>query len=104
MHERVHLQEELTALASAARQRRSVDLFLRAAVEAFSSVVLTGVSIKLFHDSARMPLFLWPLLFLDGLVLCDAVRSFLSARANLERERQVEARLRELRSRLGIDP
>jgi hypothetical protein len=104
MQERVHLEQELSALAPAARQRRSVDLFLRAAIEAFSWVVLTGISIKLFHDSKRPPLFLWPLLLLDVLLLWDAVRGFLSGRTALQRERRVEARVRELRAQLEIDP
>ena len=104
MHERSALEEELAALAPAARQRRSVDLFLRAAIEGFLWVVITGVSIKLFRDSARTPLFFWPLALLDGLLLWDVVRACREGRAHLLRERRREARIRELRTALGIDP
>ena len=104
MTERVHLEQELRTLASAARERRSADLFLRAAVEGLCWVVVTGVCGKLFWDSIRPPLFFWPLLFLDLLLVWDGIRSYRLARTNLYRERRVEARVRELRVELGIDP
>jgi hypothetical protein len=103
MRERALLEEELATLAPTARERRSVDLFLRAAIEAFSWVVITGICIKLFADSARTPLFFWPLSLLDGLLLWDAVRGYREGRASLRRELRLEARIRELRSALGID-
>ena len=104
MGDRTALEEELAALAPAARERRSVSLFLRAVIEAFLWVVISGVCVKLVHDSARIPLFLWPLALLDALLLLDAVQSYRAGRANLSGELRREARLRELRSVLGIDP
>ncbi|HTO95999.1 MAG TPA: hypothetical protein VMK66_03055 [Myxococcales bacterium] len=104
MGDRNALEKELLALAPAARERRSVDLFLRACVETFLSVVIAGVCVKLVHDSARIPLFLWPLALLDALLLLDALRSYRAGRASLQRELLREARLRELRAALGIDP
>jgi hypothetical protein len=104
MHEWAALEEELAALAPAARARRSVDLFLRGAIECFCWVVITGICIKLFVDSARTPLFFWPLALLDGLLLWDAIRACQDGRAHLRRELRLEARIRELRTALGIDP
>jgi hypothetical protein len=104
MGDRTALEEELAALAPAARERRSVDLFLRAAVEVFLWVVISGVCVKLLHDSARIPLFFWPLALLDALLLLDAIQSYRAGRANLARELRREARLREVRTALGIDP
>ncbi len=104
MRDRAALEEELSTLAAAARRRRSVDLYLRAAIEGFCWAVLSGVCGKLLWDSRRTPLFFWPLALLDVLLLWDAARSWRRAQANLRRELLLEARLRELRSALGIDP
>jgi hypothetical protein len=104
MHDRTAMERELSTLAAAARQRRSVDLFLRAAVECFCWAVLTGVCAKLLRDSVAPPLFFWPLALLDLLLLWDAIRSYREGRENLRRELRLEARVRELRSALGIDP
>ena len=104
MQDRSALEQELAALASAARQRRSVDLFLRAAIEGFCWVVVTGVCGKLLWDSARIPIFFWPLALIDLWLLQDGVRSYLRGRRNLSRELRLEARLREVRATLGIDP
>ncbi|HZR10142.1 MAG TPA: hypothetical protein VFA79_16275 [Myxococcales bacterium] len=103
MEERAALEQELAQLAPAARERRSADLFLRAAIETFCCVVITGVCVKLFHDSKRTPLFLWPLLLLDALLVWDVIRGYREGRASLRRELRREARIRELRSTLGID-
>ena len=103
MQDRAAMEDELSTLAAAARQRRSVDLFLRAAVEGFCWAVLVGVCGKLLWDSAVPPLFFWPLALLDLLLLWDGVRSYREARANLRRELRLEARVRELRAELGID-
>ncbi len=97
-------QEELSRLAAAARERRSVDAFMRAALEGFAWALLAGVCGKLLWDSARPPLVLYPLALLDGLLLWDAARSYLQARTDLRRELRLEARVRELRAELGIDP
>ncbi len=97
------LEEELRTLAAAARERRSVDGFTRAAIEGFSWGVLAGVCGKLVWDSRMPPLFFWPLALLDLLLLCDAASSYLEARKNLRRELRLEARVRELRAELGID-
>ena len=97
------LQEELTQLSLAARERRSVDAFARAALEGFGWAVLAGVCGKLVWDSARPPLFLYPLLVLDLLLLWDGARSFFYARRELQRELRLEARVRELRDLLGVD-
>lgn len=98
------LQEELSRLAAAARERRSVDAFVRAALEGFAWALLAGVCGKLLWDSVRPPLILYPLALLDGLLLWDAARSYLQARTDLRRELRLEARVRELRAELGIDP
>jgi hypothetical protein len=97
------LQEELAQLSAAARERRSVDEFMRAAIVGFCWAVLAGVCGKLLWDSARPPLFFWPLALLDLLLLADAIRSYLRARTDLQRELRLEARVRELRAVLGID-
>jgi len=104
MHERSAMEQELSALADAARKRRSADLFLRAAVEGSCWALLAGVCGKLLWDSRIPPLFFWPLAFVDLMLLWDAVRRYRDGRASLRREVKVEARLRELRAALGIDP
>ncbi len=98
------MQKELDLLAAAARVRRSVDLFMRAALAGFCWAVLGGVCGKLIWDSARPPLFFWPLALLDLALLWDALRSYRQARTDLRRELKLEARVRELRRELGIDP
>jgi hypothetical protein len=98
------MQKELEVLAAAARERRSVDAFMRAAIEGFCWAVLAGVCGKLLWDSAKPPLFFWPMALLDLALLWDAARSFLQARTDLRRELKLEARVRELRRELGIDP
>jgi len=104
MHGNGALEEELSQLAAASRVRRSVDLFLRAALEGFAWAVLAGVCGKLLWDSARPPLFFYPLALLDLLLFWDALRSYGRARTSLRRELRLEARVRELRAALGIDP
>ncbi len=94
--------QELEVLAQAARQRRSVDGFMRAALVGFAWAVLAGVCGKLLWDSSKPPLFFWPLALLDLLLLADALRSYLRARRDLARELKLEARVRELRRELGI--
>lgn len=97
-------RQELEVLAAAARERRSVDAFMRAALEGFAWAVLAGVCGKLIWDSHKPPLFFWPLALLDLMLLADAVKSYLRARTDLKRELKLEARVRELRRELGIDP
>ena len=97
------LREEFDQLSAAARVRRSVDAFARAALEGFCWALLAGVCGKLVWDSARPPIFLWPLLLLDLLLLWDGARSFLYARRELKRELRLEARVGELRDLLGVD-
>jgi len=104
MPDQAPMRQELETLAAAARVRRSVDGFMRAAVEGFLWAVLAGVCGKLFWDSIRPPLFFYPLAVLDLLLLWDGIRSYRAARADLERELRLEARVRELRLALGIDP
>jgi hypothetical protein len=101
--DRAALEQELLRLAAGARERRSVDGFARAAMEGFCWALVGGVCGKLLWDSARPPLFFWPLLLLDLMLLWDALRSYRGARANLRRELRLEARVRELRVQLGID-
>jgi hypothetical protein len=98
------LEAELRRLQQAARARRSVDGFARAAVEAFIWAVLTGVCAKLVRDSVRLPLFFYPLALLDGWLLLDAARWYRRAYAQLRLERAALRRLREVRWELGIDP
>jgi hypothetical protein len=104
MQDSAAMKKELELLAAAARERRSVDGFMRAAIGGFCWAVLAGVCGKLLWDSARPPPFFWPLALLDLLLLWDAVRSYLQARSDLRRELKLEARVRELRRELGIDP
>src|SRR5438309_355426 len=99
---RAALEAELRDLSAEARVRGSVDSFARAALEGFCWAVLAGVCGKLLWDSARPPLFFWPLALLDALLLWDAVRCYRQARADLQRELRLEARVRELRRELGI--
>jgi len=66
--------------------------------------LLGGVCGKLLWDSRIPPLFFWPLALVDLVLLWDAVRRYREGRRSLRREVQVEARLRELRLVLGIDP
>src|SRR5471030_2054234 len=101
--DRTPLEEELALLAPAARERRSVDAFMRAALEGFAWAILGGVCGKLFWDSLPPPLFFYPLALLDLLLLWDGVRSYLQARTDLRRELRLEARVLELRLLLGID-
>ena len=96
------LHRELQQLAAAARERRSVDGFMRAALEGFGWAVLAGVCGKLFWDSVKPPLFFYPLALLDLLLLWDAVKSYRQARTDLARELRLEARVRELRRELKI--
>lgn len=97
------LQAELQTLAPAARERRSVDGFVRAAFAGFCWATLAGVCGKLFWDSARPPLFFWPLVALDLLLLWEGVRCYRQAQVDLSRELRLEARVRALRLELGID-
>lgn len=101
---RAALEAEHARLAPAARTRRSVDSFARAAVEVFAWAIACGVCAKLAWDSARPPLFFYPLALFALFLLWDAVRSFLRARGELRRELAVLGRLREVRVLLGIDP
>jgi len=104
MSDKSALEQELSQLAAAARERKSVDLYMRAALGGFAWALLAGVCGKLLWDSVRPPIVLYPLLLLDVLLLVDATRSYLRARTNLRRELRLEARVRELRLTLGIDP
>ena len=94
---------ELAVLAPEARERRSVDSFTRAALFGFTWAILGGVLGKLAWDSARPPLFFWPLVALDALILWEGVNSYLRGRLELRRELAVEDRVRCLRVALGID-
>src|SRR3989449_7645415 len=97
-------KEEPPPRGGAARPRRSVALFFRAAVEGFCWGLLAAVCGKLLGDSLIPPLYFWPLALLDLLLLWDAVRSYRDGRAHLHRELRLEARVRELRKAMGIDP
>jgi len=102
--QRAQLEAEHGQLAAAARERKSVDRFARAGLEGFIWGILGGVLGKLFWDSVRPPLFFYPLVLLDALLLWDAVRHYRAARTALVRESLIESRLREVRVHLGIDP
>jgi hypothetical protein len=97
------LEQELALLAPAARERRSVDAFMRAALLGFLWAILAGVCGKLVWDSARPPFFLYPLAVLDLLLFWDGARSYFAARDHLRREVLLERRIRQLRVELGID-
>ena len=98
------LEAELRRLQEASRARRSVDRFARAAVEGFLWAVLTGVCAKLVWDSARLPIFFYPLAALDVFLFWDALRAAFRARADLRTETEALRKLREVRAQLGIDP
>jgi hypothetical protein len=102
--QRAVLEEEHGRLQTAARERLSVDLFARAGFELFLWGILGGVVGKLFWDSVRPPLFLYPLVLLDLALLWDAVSQYREAKKALSREGTILARLREVRVHLGIDP
>jgi hypothetical protein len=104
MQSRSDLENELQTLAREARERRSVDRFTRAALEGLGWATLSGVIGKLVWDSARLPFALLPLGLLDLALFYDALRSYLRARRDLVRELRLEARVRQLRVELGIDP
>ena len=97
-------EAELAALAAEARVSRSVDSFARAALQGFVWAVVAGVCGKLLWDSERPPLFFWPLLCFEALLLWDAVSRYRRGKAELRREVAVLARVRALRVVLGIDP
>jgi hypothetical protein len=59
---------------------------------------------KLVWDSAKLPLFFYPLALANVLLLWDAARSYRRARDQLRVERAALRRLREVRTELGIDP
>ena len=101
--DRKALEDQLALLAKASRERRSVDGFMRAAIEGFLWAILAGVCGKLVWDSARLPFFFYPLALLDVLLLWDGAKSYLQARTDLRRELLLEERVRELRLQLGID-
>jgi|SRR5712664_3015988 len=103
-HGTEELEAELRRLRESARERRSVDGFARAALEGFLWAVLTGVCGKLIWDSARLPLFFYPLALIDVLLLWDGARSYRRARGQLRLEAAALRRLREVRTELGIDP
>src|SRR4029077_16638152 len=89
---------ELEELRDGLRERRSIDHFARAWYAGLSSILLTGIWIKLAHDSPKHPLFLWP-----GALLCLSVllltlrelrsggKLFLDERTRLRRLRELEA-------------
>jgi hypothetical protein len=89
--------EELAALRDGLRERRSMDHFARAWYSGLSFLLLTGIWVKLAHDSHNHPLFLWP-----GALLCFSVllltlrelraggRLFQDERARLRRLRALE--------------
>lgn len=97
------LNAEHLELARAAKERRSVDLFARAGFDGFGWAILSGVCGKLLWDSARPPLFFYPLALLDLLLLWDAARHWALAHAALQREVAILKRLREVRVLLGFD-
>lgn len=97
------LEVEHARLARAARERRSVDSFARAALEGFGWAILSGVCGKMAWDSARLPLFFYALALLDLLLLWDAVRSYALARVQLRDERAILRQLLEVRALLGVD-
>jgi hypothetical protein len=101
--DRKALEEQLALLAKASRERRSVDGFMRAAIEGFLWAILGGVCGKLLWDSARLPFFFYPLALLDLLLFWDGAKSYLQARIDLRRELLLEERVRALRLQLGID-
>jgi hypothetical protein len=103
-HGTEELEAELRKLQEASRARHSVDGFARAAVEGFLWALLSGVCGKLAWDSARLPLFFYPLALLGAWLLWDGGRSYLRARTQLRTERAALRRLREVRAALGIDP
>jgi hypothetical protein len=98
------LDAEHAQLAAAARERRSVDSFTRAALEGFCWALLGGVCGKLLWDSVSPPPLFYPLVLLDLLLLWDAARSYVRGRGELRRELLILRRLREVRMLLGIDP
>lgn len=108
------LQAEHDALAQRVAARRSIDDVRRGAYATFGIVIAGGLTLKFAWDRwgwgprpARPP-GRYPLLFAAALavslvLLVVAVRAFRSARRAMLVEDRDFARLREIRSRLGID-
>jgi hypothetical protein len=89
---------EAEVLRNGLRERRSIDHFARAWYAGLLTILLTGIWVKVAHDSHNHPLFLWP-----GALLCLSVllltlgeirtggRIFVDERARLARLRELEA-------------
>src|SRR4030081_2607845 len=98
------LDAEHAQLAAAARERRSVDSFKRAALEGFCWALLGGVCGQLLWDSVSPAPLFYPLVLLDRLLLWDAARTYGRGRGELRRDLLILRRLREVLMLLGIGP
>ncbi|MHB1845669.1 MAG: hypothetical protein ACYCWW_12655 [Deltaproteobacteria bacterium] len=92
---------EIERLRDDLRERRSVDHFAHAWGGTLSFLILLGCWVKLFHDSLRPPLFLWP-----GALLVVGIALFVAQEVSrgltlLATERGWLRRLRDLEASLG---
>jgi ABC-type nickel/cobalt efflux system permease component RcnA len=107
------LRAEHDALASRLESRRSVDLVRRGAYGGFLALLTTGLSVKLAYDrwfSVRVtrfrgpPVFFYAAAVAAALLLCFTAWNLFRAVRLMRQEDAEFARLRELRSQLGLDP
>ncbi len=95
------LVEEIDRLRVDLRERRSVDRFAHAWGATLAFLVLLGCFVKLAHDSAGHPLFLWPGALLVLSVALYAAQEVRRGVGLLASERRLLRRLRELEGRQG---
>ena len=95
---------ELSSLREGLRLRRSVDHFARAWYGAIGSLILTGVTVKLFYDHGG---FVWNGALASGFALLGwvfAVTYLIRSRRVASHERAMLARLLELERRAPKPP
>jgi len=96
--------EERRALRQTLRLRRSVDHFARGWYGSIVALILTGISLKLWHDRSGLG---WPAFALAGLALLGwgfAALAFRRSRETRRIERRMLVRLEELDSRAPKPP
>ncbi len=95
---------EMDALSRELGDRASIRAFSRALAAFFVAVIGTLALGKIARDSARFPLWGWPLGALDVVLWYVVVTRALRGRRLLRGEADKYRRLVEARRRLGIDP
>jgi hypothetical protein len=93
---------EIDRLSARLSARASITWFARCFVLGCVGGIAFGVSARLLADSARLPLFLWPIAALSLACLSASLYSYVRARRVLRCERAEFRRLCELRARIGM--